>query len=382
MTRTLYRTAFASALGCALALPALGQDADATGQDSSATGQDAAPNGLTPRAYLQVWGTLYDMDVDPQADPAGYGDPEHDPGVLVQRGRLGFDGRHDWLDYRVTVGMGAAPDALFPQESNAGLVDAYLRGTFAAGPGDLRVGFGAQKVPVSRELLMSSSDLLFQERSVGVNHLMNTRDAGLLVDWQGDFGGRARVGVFNGNSSFLGDDNLGVLAAGRLEYATGDTYTTVDDDTAVGVAVSGQYNADVATREMLVGADTLIRFGPLTALVEGTMSQLEPVRTDVAPPEVQAKTTRLGAHAQLSALLPLERGDLEIGARGALFDDDTDARDNGDVLIVHGGASWRDVLPGLDLGAGYVHRTELGGRTIPNDTVRLWTQVVFPARER
>ena len=32
---------------------------------------------------VQVWGTVYDQDEDPMADPATYGDPEDDVGFKV-----------------------------------------------------------------------------------------------------------------------------------------------------------------------------------------------------------------------------------------------------------------------------------------------------------
>ena len=57
-----------------------------------------------PTALLQVWATAFDMDEDPQADPAGYGDPEDDIGFKVQRARLGFEGENDRLRYGVVVG--------------------------------------------------------------------------------------------------------------------------------------------------------------------------------------------------------------------------------------------------------------------------------------
>jgi len=363
----MVRLLYLAPLGFALSVPAHAQE---------------TTDGLTPYALLQVWGTVWDQDEDPQADPAGYGDPEADPGVSIRRARVGLEGQQGMLDFVVSVGMGAAPDVWFENRPLIGVVDANAGITFAAGPGDLRIAAGTQKVPVSRELLISSSELLFQERTVATNHLAPDREAGLTVDYKMDFGGRVVLGAFNGNANILGDNNWGLLTSARLEYAHGDAYRTFlhTREDAWGVGVSAMYNDDVSTGELRLGADALVRVGPIAALVEGTWSQLRPTDDTVAPPDVENKTDRLGGLLQLSGFVPLSKGGLEIAARGELFDDARHLRDNGDLVQVYGGVSWRDPLPGLDLGLGYVHRQELAGRTIPNDTVRLWTQVVWPRR--
>jgi hypothetical protein len=365
MVRLLYLALF----GFALSVPAHAQE---------------ATDGVRPTALLQVWGTVWDQDEDPQADPAGYGDPEADPGVSIRRARIGLEGRQGIVDFTISLGTGAAPDVWFEDVPLIGVVDAHGGVTLDAGPGDLRIVAGTQKVPVSRELLISSSELLFQERTVATNHLAPDREAGLVIDYDLDFGGRVVIGAFNGNANILGDDNWGLLTSARLEYAHGDAYRTFRHarEDAWGVGVSALYNDDVSTGEARIGADGLVRVGPITALVEGSYSQLRPTDDTVAPPDVENKTERIGGLLQVSGFVPLPRGGLEIAARGELFDDARHLRDNGDLMLVFGGVSWRDPLPGLDLGLGYVHREELAGRTISNDTVRLWTQVTWPRREQ
>ena len=58
----------------------------------------------------------------------------------------------------------------------------------------------------------------------------------------------------------------------------------------------------------------------------------------------------------------------------ATFDDAAAYDDNGDVQLIDAGFTWRNPIPGFDLGAGYIHRAEVHGRTIPNDSVRVWIQ--------
>lgn len=354
-------------LGSALAFPAQAADPQTV---------------IEPILLLQTWATVFDQDLDPQADPAGYGDPEADPGFTLRRARAGLSVERGVLEARVSFGMSAPSDVFGDADPSIGVVDAYGGGRWTLGPGELGVSLGRRKVPISREELISSSDLLFQERAVFVNHTVPGRELGALLDYEADFGGRVRAGVFNGNGSLLGDDNPGVLGAGRVEFAHGDAYRTFshDQESAFGVAVSGMLNDDVATRTVQGSADALVRVSMFSAMVEANWSRITPTHTSVDEPEVEVETVRLGALAQVGAFVPLEYGGVEIGVRGELFDDDTAVRNNGDVALLTYGASWRDLAPGLDVGAGFIQRLELEGRTIPNNTARLWLQAELPTR--
>lgn len=142
--------------------------------------------------------------------------------------------------------------------------------------------------------------------------------------------------------------------------------------------MSASYNDDVSTGTLRLGADGLVRVGPIAVLAEGAWDRLTPTQTTVAPPTVVSNTDQYGALLQVSGYVPLFAGGLEIGTRAEIFDDATKLRDNGDVGILYAGATWRDPFPGVDVGLGFIHRQELAGRSIPNDTVRLWTQVRYP----
>ena len=80
--------------------------------ESDAAAKDAmsvpAPK---PYALIQSWITLHDQDVDPLVDPAGYGDPEDDPGFKLRRVRLGLEGADDTLSYGVVVGVSSPEHA-------------------------------------------------------------------------------------------------------------------------------------------------------------------------------------------------------------------------------------------------------------------------------
>src|SRR5512137_2715001 len=82
---------------------------------------------FTPVALVQVWGTAWDQDLDAQADPAGYGDPEDDPGFRIRRARLGGTGEiGSGLWYAVVFGVSSPYDAWTAGTEDVQLVDGVL----------------------------------------------------------------------------------------------------------------------------------------------------------------------------------------------------------------------------------------------------------------
>ena len=351
-----------------------------------------AEGELRSWAYLQTWATLYDEDLVHQADPASYGDPEHDPGFSIARARLGLDGmlplsptqaQHFQVNYALSVGVGAPYDALSPDDSDVQLVDAYTRIATPFNGHLFSTAVGAQRVPFTRESLISSSMLLFQERAPGAAWLAPGRDIGILAAQQLRTGPEdasllVRLGAFNGNGDLFGDMDSGMLFSGRLEWLSGKAYQTWDPEgaPAIGIGVAGRSNQTAATRNTGIGADLLARVAHITLLAEMQQDTTEPTLTDVKRPAVPAPTDRLAYMAQLSRWFGLQGASgLEIGARFASFDDADGFEDNGDVWLAHGGVTWRNLLPSMDLGAGYIHRGEWVGKDRANDSVRVWMQL-------
>lgn len=351
---------------------------------------------MRPWGQLQIFGTVFDQDESVQADPASYGDPEADPGFQVARGRFGFTGELPLrnpdapvVDYGLSLGIATPYDALRLGDSGVSMVDAFGRVTFTPGLGDTVVSLGLVKVPFSREALMSSQDLVFMERAVGAENLTSVRDVGVLGRQEIDLGSAEdapviaiSAGAFNGNNDFLGDEDPGIMGAGRVEFEKGDTNRTwsPEQDTAIGVGGSFLYNSELALRTTAFSADAFLRTGPFSLMAELGMSTLTPTATDLGEPGVFTSTTRMGWTAATSYYRPFgdatkpEPMGLEVAVRASSLDDNRNLSDNGDVLVVHGGATLRSVLPMFDLGVGYIHRTELGGRKLPNDSLRVWAQ--------
>ncbi len=337
----------------------------------------AAPThaeGLTPYLRGQVWGTVYDQDEEVQADPSGYGDPEDDPGFKLRRLRFGFLGEHEDFLFEAVLGMSAPYDGVVEADGALGIVDAW--GGWR--PADsLILSAGVQRVPFTRDNMMSTGNMVFQDAAVGTYHIAPGRDTGALVDYR-RAGLRVQAGAFNGNGELLGDTDPGLLYAGRVEYMTGGehvdqaiyrTYGEVDAFT-LGVGGAGYYNAELATTTLGYGGDLLIRAGGLALLVEASMANITPTDSTLDTPGVLAPTTRLGALAQVG----YSAGIWEPALRYERFDDDLDSSDQGDVQLVTAGFTAHIAEDHIQAGGGYILRLEGADYAIRNDTARLWMQ--------
>lgn len=329
-----------------------------------------------PTGLVQAWVTAYDMDQDRQADPASYGDPEDDPGLKLRRARLGLSGESKVLQYTVLVGVSSPFDALVGGQHEVGLVDAFIGW---APVEDLWFSAGVAKPPVSREQLMSSSELTLAERAVSSEWMVPERDAGVWADWRsrGSTRVRLRGGAYNGNADFFGDDNNGKLFAARAELAHGPagTYSTWGDEKGftLGVGADVFHDTDVATQTLGAGGDLILRVAGFHLLVEGRFATLDPRGSDIDMPGVLAPVSRIGGLAQLGYGI----GPVEPAVRFSLFDDDTQAKDNGDVAELNAGLTGHLLDDKVRVGGGYVLRLEMAGATVPNDTIRLWSSLAF-----
>ena len=334
----------------------------------------AAAQDLEPSLLTQVWVTAYDQDVSEQADPAGYGDPEDDQGFKLRRARAGFRGEDGAFRYAVVVGMSSGADGLTQSTGTVGIVDAYGGWQMNS---SVEFTAGVQKVPFGRENLLSSSELVFQERAVTTNHIGLGRELGLLSS--GQFGGASvHAGVFNGNGSIVGDDNDGLLYAARATYTLGseaDTATTYGavEGPVVSVGGNGFYDQGTATNTIAYGADLLVRVSGLALLAEVHMANLSPANSSVDVPEVFADTSRLGAVVQVG----WSAGIFEPAIRAEIYDDDRGIEDNGDVLKAIAGVTTHFNEDRVRAGLAYVHRQELGGQSVANDTARLFFQMKY-----
>jgi hypothetical protein len=374
---------------CALALMllptsaawAVDGDRQAPESPSEAASAQEVPWAM-PNLQIQTWATLWDQDEDPVADAGGYGDPEADAGFTLRRARLGLSGGWRGVDYNLRFGTSVPYDAMSAAAPPVDLIDAWARFSVKSAGGTTRFSLGQQRVPFSREQQMSTNDLVFQETAVSTAWLTPNRDLGVLVthDVQG-FG--VSAGLYNGNGDYAGNADNGMMAAARVEYSLGgDTYRTNASEDAFGIGAGYFYNHTVATDVHAGGIDFLGRIKGLTIQGEFALNLLQPDEAPtVLPPEVPENTLRMGAMAQISYYRDVGIGAIEPAVRFSWLDTATHLDDNGDVGNLQAGMSWREPIPFVDLGAGYVHRMELGGRDALNDTVRVWAGFRYPSRK-
>lgn len=332
---------------------------------------------LHPVADLQIWGTVYDMDEDVQADSTGYGDPEDDAGFKLKRGRLGLVYDDHKLSAELVAGISAPYDGLDTRNGSFTMYEANV-GYHEAGFG---VVGGLTGVPFSRDSMISSTQLTFQERGIAAEHIAPDRDLGVLGSFdKAGFG--VKLGVFNSGGTLFGDDNAGKTMVGRVEYTHGkrDVYSMWSpkgEAKGFGLGVGGGafLTNDVATQTLAAGGDVMLRAGGLSVLADATFSVVKPTDSTIDVPGVYSETNRTGVTGQLSYGIK----DFEPAVRASYYSDDS----LGSWTQIFGGLVWHGSAMGMAdvvrLGAGYELRLE-SGTSIPNDTARLWAQFSLPSR--
>ncbi len=343
---------------------------------TSAHAEDFAP---TPDPYLlvQTYATVFDQDQNTLADPAGYGDPEDDVGFKIRRARAGFTGQSDVVKYSIILGMSTPYDGLIAHpDQDIQIVDANVGVRPIIGV-PLWVTAGVQKMPVSREQIMSSTDLPLATRAISSNWMVPNRDTGVVARYKvGQNNGKALIyaGVFNGNQSLFGDDNAGKMFVGRVDFTVGDaptlkTYGVVDGVT-IGLGGDIVYDQGIATDEMILGGDLIVRAQGLALLAEVRSGTLTPTDTTLDVPSVLSETERFGYFAQLGYTM----SNYELAVRYSTFDDNTALDNAGDAGAVRAGVTWHSPGDNIRFGGGYQMRMETGSDSIANDSAVLWMQ--------
>lgn len=338
--------------------------------------EDFAPK---PEPYLlvQTWATVFDQDESTLADPSGYGDPEDDVGFKIRRARAGFTGQNNMVRYSILLGMSTPYDGLIAHpDQDIQIVDANVGLRPLLGV-PLWVTAGVQKMPVSREQIMSSTDLPLATRALSSNWMVPNRDTGIVARYKvGQNNGKALIygGVFNGNQSLFGDDNAGKMFVGRVDFTVGNaptlqTYGVVDGVT-IGIAADVVYNDGIATDELILGGDLIVRAQGLALLAEVRSGTLTPSDTTLDIPSVLSETDRFGYFAQVGYTVD----SFELAARYSTFDDNTALDNAGDAGAMRAGVTWHSPGDNVRIGGGYQMRMETGSDEISNDSAVLWMQ--------
>jgi phosphate-selective porin OprO and OprP len=176
---------------------------------------------LNVRARMQIRATH--STASPQGDPPS-------TGFMIRRARLVFQGHvfsRDW-EYYLQLGfsnLDMEPDLRIPLR-DAAITWRRLR--------DFNIRAGQMKVPFDRQRVISSSALMFPDRSLVVQELNLDRDVGVQALSRDLFGLGHRlgyqVGVFGGDGRNRIAREPGVLVVGRIQVAPmGGNFDEFDD---------------------------------------------------------------------------------------------------------------------------------------------------------
>lgn len=353
-----------------------GKEGDTGGRGKNDDGDAKSHLKLDPVGLVQLWGTAWDWDADPQADSTGYGDPEDDPGVKVKRARLGVHAQWGGIDLGLVGGAGAGYDGFSDDEADFSLYQASLGYGKTAGRCALRVDAGVMSLPFQADAMIGAGELTFEERGMAAEHIGDDRGTGITGEAGSKGGGiKGTLGIFNSGFDPFGDDNLGKSFVFRVDGKVGQRDTKVlwdpagkRDGVGLGLGAAGLYTLDVATTTMGASASAVLRAGVFTAFGEGTFAQITPTATDVAAPGVTDPTTRMGVTGEANVSI----GRWQPAARVSTYSDSALGSWTQVLagLVVHAGMKGDPDL--VRVGVGYVLRLE--SDPVQNDTIRLWAQ--------
>jgi hypothetical protein len=125
-----------------------------------------------------------------------------------------------------------------------------------------------------------------------------------------------------------------------------------------------------------VGGDVLVHAGGFHFLGEVLWQRTEPESQPTEPTELVAEVSSFGLVGEAGFMVLARR--LGITLRVELVDPNQDSDDEGDNVIITGGASFRPLgNENLKIGAEYTHREELFGLVLDNDAVTLGLQLAL-----
>jgi len=273
------------------------------------------------------------------------------------------------------------------QSGRTGVVDAWV----ALHPGfGVDMTLGVQRVPLSHGATVSSARMQLPERALGPTLMADHREMGLaaggdhdLVDLggMGAFGLGWSLGAYNGafGAFSRGDDNPGLLYAGRLELGLGDIGPGDADMAGGGLRVRLGVGAQL--NDSSVG-DTRAMAGDLRIKVMGASLVAAHLR-DVTEPGTQpeAEVLRAADVARQSSWVQVGYmvwpGHMEAAFRFEMLDDSDAADDAGDVRLYTGGLNYYVRGDRLKVQAAFVRRQEMKGPAVDNDALVISTQARF-----
>jgi hypothetical protein len=363
---------------CMLSAPAHASDADK--QRVADAGDLVTIDGgfaqLTFYGLLQSQIALYAGEDNLIED----GDPGERVGFRLRRARLGVSG-WAWgvVDYSLSIDLSAG--------KSVELLDAWIGYRYFP---TLGFTLGASKVPFSRFALYGSARGTLSERPLGVQALAPFRQVGLTLE--GELGGLIRyaLGAYNGferqtnfhegyveNAGLQGNRFNRLAFAGRLELqplgALGEDMADLDGGgLRVGVGAGLYYSDGKTTKSAGWEVDLALKIAGLHFIAEYIADTAEPKSVPTTTATIPASVDR---HAFVGELGYFIRAiNVGLAVRAELLDDNRDADNNGDELVLAGGVQYYWHRHHLKAMLDYTHRIELEGADRDNQTLLLTLQ--------
>jgi prepilin-type processing-associated H-X9-DG protein len=334
--------------------------------------------------YVQPRLVFFDGGADTDVSFLVAGDPNDRPGFKIRRGRFGLAGTlGQQVSYKVLVGASSHYDTwdktARPDSGGIGVLDAWLQWN----PHPLfELRGGAGKVPFGGQQTQSSAGLALVERATVAEHLAPGYDAGAHI--HGSLAGPQNVfapdgiswtvGVYSGDGSpFTPDDNMGVLAVGRLTVALGDDLGWSESclwDGMFGIRIGGgaALNFERESRDNLFGGDIMVKIWRVALRGEYLYGKRVPAYSGAEVPPFPEQFKRHGYLMQVGFMIVPDH--LEVAFRHDYYDDDLEDEDDYSAVRNFGGGANVFFLDGrVKVQLDYLHRFEPGAvAAIGNDT--------------
>lgn len=313
------------------------------------------------------------------------GDMAEQPGFRLRRARVGIAGElYDVLPFELSA------DLITDDIGNVRLNEAWVGYRYRDW---LEVYAGAHRLPFTRTGLLTSAGTALLDRPLATQALAPFQQVG--VHAEGKFLGGAlkySVGVWNGfqrNDLFFSGYRINASPFGNrfddLAYSIrlstepfGDLGRTIADyertpKPRLGAGVSYFYS-DGGSRNIHGGAaDALLHWKGIHVLGEFLLTQVDPEDIPSQPITQVARIKSVAAVGEAGYTILKDR--LSVNARVEWINANTDVSTENDQVVVNGGVTYFVVEDLLKAQLEYIHRQELGGRSLSNDMLGLGIQL-------
>jgi hypothetical protein len=337
---------------------------------------------LTIHGRFQVWGGWVGDDA-----LLSNGDPMQSYGFRLRRARLGFEGH---VLPQVTYGLELD---LFDQERTGGPLHhasvswkpCHLAGITA----------GLQKLPFVYTDLRSSARLASLDRPRGAEAMSPGNTLGLTMfgsPWKdhltltlGAFNGpQRRAGFYNGYEGVgvsLGNRFERLALVGRLDLQPLDKLGSGEADLdklgklRLGVGGGAMWNDGRSVSTLGFSGYLHLKGWGAFLLAEGVYDQAEPQAEPTSTNAISARIKRFTANCSAGYMILAQR--LGVAVRAELVDDNLDADDEGDEVVLSGTLTWYQLGDYLKAQVEFQHREELHGQSLTNDAAMAGIQLAF-----